>query len=50
MWSNPNNVEVTNSYQDVLDDISRNYGYDIERHQGIVTEDNYILEVWRMKK
>jgi len=37
-----------NAYQDVLDDIATNYGYDIVRHEGIVTLDDYNLELWRV--
>jgi len=42
-------LPASTAQQAALDDIDTNTGYNIVRHPGIVTNDDYVLEAWRVE-
>jgi len=52
MWNTLSDVPLSEStaFQEIFDDILDDHDWILERHQGIVTDDDYVLELWRMKK
>lgn len=41
-------LPASDAYQSVFDDIATNSAYELARHPGIVTADDYVLEAWRI--